>query len=464
MKRPHSKALRFNVKKYAFLASITINVCLVFTLTLFLPGYGTWKLHSLSSMHTLTERTNQIENGPVSKYREEQRSRNYFHVYEDFLPPASLHSEGASCRIGSKLYLIGGTNYTIRHDIHGNIEAHLGSQAVTIYDMKDMSVSFGPRLPYRANHVTCAETSDGHLHVTGGFRQDAPEGQIKAYDAHYVWNTSSTIAHWIPRANLPSARGAHGCVFLKDGKMYCVGGAPDQWGPFLADLIVYDPLLDNWYEGPSMHTARDHVAATDMKAGGKIYVVGGRTHSRRAVELHVRPWYWIQADTAEVYDLDTRNWSLMRKPLSSRAAVDVIAYKRRQDENAEPNLLLIGGESFAYMSGWAHNLIEEYDVDRDLYYCHHQRLPHPYYGGAMGEYEGKLHIVGGAETFGISATRRIQVYDIAAAPPPEPCFYDMIPVFDRWRSMPYPGINLVDRYINVTLTQHVWEETSTSKP
>jgi hypothetical protein len=155
----------------------------------------------------------------------------------------------------------------------------------------------------------------------------------------------------------------------------------------------------------------------------------------------------------------------MRSTLSARSAISVTSYTRRNGDY-EPNLLLVGGESFHYSSGRIHNLIEEYDVDRDLYYCHHQRLPYSYFGGTMAEYKGKLHIVGGAETFGVSATRRVQIYDIAAAPLPKPCFYDMIPVFDRWRSgsrvnaMPYPDLNLVDGYINVTRAQHAWEETS----
>jgi hypothetical protein len=180
--------------------------------------------------------------------------QDFFQVYEDFLPPESLHQECGSCRIGSKLYLIGGLNYTMHQDTKNIMDAGLGSQVVTIYDMKDMSVTFGPPFPYRANHVSCADDSDGILHVTGGFRQDAPEGRPKAYSHHYVWNTFSEKAQWTPRAKMPAAGGAHGCAFLKDGKMYCVGGTADQWGPFLRDLIIYDPKLDLWSEGPPLHT------------------------------------------------------------------------------------------------------------------------------------------------------------------------------------------------------------------
>ena len=277
-----NQSLRFDdrrTKECAFLVLVAINMWLAFTLTLFLPEYRMWKAHSLSFMRIGHVKTDQTENGPATRHGE-QRPMNHFQVYEDFLPPESLHQEGGGCRIGSKLYLIGGNNYTMHQNTRGNIGASLGGQVVTIYDMKDMSVSFGPRFPYRANHVSCAETSDGILHVTGGYQQDAPKDQQKAYNQHYVWNTSSKFAQWAPRAKLPSARGGHGCAFLKDGKLYCAGGGVDQWGPFLTDMIVYDPRLDTWSEEASMHTARDHISAMPIRDGDwwtYPFTHGGRT-------------------------------------------------------------------------------------------------------------------------------------------------------------------------------------------
>jgi hypothetical protein len=50
----------------------------------------------------------------------------------------------------------------------------------------------------------------------------------------------------------------------------------------------------------------------------------------------------------------------------------------------------------------------------------------------MGVYEGKLHIVGGGEWFGLSATRRLVIVDLNKAPPPRSCFYDETPIFDQW--------------------------------
>ena len=202
---------------------------------------------------------------------------------------------------------------------------------------------------------------------------------------------------------------------------------------------------------------------TAIRGGDQLYVVGGRSYTHENVTPSFRPLFWKTADTAEVYDLHTNKWSVMRSPLSSRAAVAVTNYKRLGG-NYEPNLLLVGGERHIYQSGRAYDLIEEYDVERDLYYCHQQRLPHSYYGGAIGVHEGNLHIVGGAEWFGISASRRVQVYNIQKAPPPRPCFYEMTPVFDNWRhgytvnATPYPEINRPDWFTDITKTQYGWRE------
>ena len=94
-------------------------------------------------------------------------------------------------------------------------------------------------------------------------------------------------------------------------------------------------------------------------------------------------------------------------------------------------MLLIGGEKFHGQSGKAETIVDEYDVETDLYYCL-ERLPWPYYGGGLGIHDGIIHVVGGAEWVGHSASRRVQLYDLRKAPSPRQCFYDPVPVFDQW--------------------------------
>ncbi|KAL7545229.1 hypothetical protein ACHAWF_008575 [Thalassiosira exigua] len=385
-------------------------------------------------------------------------SSDYNQVFEDFLPPESLHQEGASCRVGTKLYLIGGSFGTLHDveilkekemDIYSFMEdAALGHGIVTIYDMKDMSTRFGPRLPYRANHITCAKAPDGvTLHVTGGFNQDAEDKSEGAHCHHYTLNTSLDDDTWQKKEDMPLCRGAHGCEYLSDGRMYCVGGGIGQYGPFRGDLMIYAPSKDYWEMGPPMPTPRDHIYETvvAIKEGTQLYVAGGRTEFRDLQPDDANPKSWGNTNVVEIYDINTRVWVQKRNLLNVRPAIGVVPYYRNGPaEDEEPNLLLVGGENFQVFSGFAYRIVEEYHVESDLYYCL-MPLTWPYYGGALGVHNGKLHIVGGAEWMGLSATRRVQVYDLEKAPPPRQCFYEPRPIFDQWdrswnKAKPYPDL------------------------
>jgi hypothetical protein len=141
--------------------------------------------------------------------------------------------------------------------------------------------------------------------------------------------------------------------------------------------------------------------------------------------------------------METKTWERKADLLTSRSSIAVIPY-HRYGPDQPPNLLLIGGESFQTMSGQAHKLVEEYDVRLDLYYCLHP-LAWPYYGGVIGIYDDKLHIVSGADWIGASATGRVQIYDLKEAPKPKQC-YDRVPVYDQyertWNKVkPFPDMN-----------------------
>ena len=317
---------------------------------------------------------------------------SYIQVFDNYLPSKSLHQEGASCRVGTKLYMIGGSNGTL-HDI-GDVEtmntSAWGGRVVTIYDMKDMATKYGPEFPYNANHNACAEGPDGTtLHVTGGFLQTSKEMDGAAHMLHYALDTTDENAVWTRKSDMPFRRGAHGCSFLKDGKMYCVGGAVSQWGPFSSDLMIYDPAKDSWEIGPSMITPRDHIyeTATAIKDKSQLYVAGGRTHIRHMSAKDSNPKLFSNTNAVEIFDLDKNQWKRRRDLLAVRAAVGVVPYHRNGPQTS-PTLLLVGGELFHGLSGEAHRIVDEYDIENDLYYCL-KPLSWPYYGGALGVYDGE---------------------------------------------------------------------------
>jgi len=212
-------------------------------------------------------------------------------------------------------------------------------------------------------------------------------------------------------------------------------------------MMIYDPAVDAWSMGPSMNIPRDHIMETviALRGGRCLYVAGGRTHIRDVGAEKMHPAYFGNTNAVEIFDSSTGLWTVMRNLLNVKDAVSITRYYR-YGKDKEPNLLLVGGQSYSYMTGQVFNLVEEYDVEKDLYYCH-KPLAHPYFGGTIGIHEGKVHIVGGGEWVGFAASRRVQTYSIEKAPPPRQCFYKQVPIFDEWdertwnKNKPYPDID-----------------------
>mmetsp|Transcript_3617 Transcript_3617/g.10381 ORF Transcript_3617/g.10381 Transcript_3617/m.10381 type:complete len:287 (-) Transcript_3617:56-916(-) len=242
---------------------------------------------------------------------------------------------------------------------------------------------------------------------------------------------------------MPFARGALGCAWLADDRLYCVGGANSQLGPFANDLMIYAADADAWSAGPAMAFPRDHIEFHALEGGQRAIAIGGRSHYvEEGTSMH--PVFWKNSNEMEMFDVRTQTWKTIAPMPLARGAVRGALYHRNGPE-APPNLLLGGGQRFIVMSGQALNVLEEFDVEKGVYYCH-AHLPHPYYGGGFGVHDGKLHIVGGAEWLFLSATRRVMVVDLAKAPRPEPCMYTAARTTDQWErtghgNPPYPDID-----------------------
>lgn len=364
------------------------------------------------------------------------KTEDYVEVREGFLDNPS--QEPGVCVYGSRIYLLGGYN-TTRHDRDFDSEVIvLGTDRFTIYDMATSVAFEGPKLPFVGNHLGCAVSPSGQIHVTGGFCQNCKSGKDMAHKRHWIidanqLNTSSTmVARWKERAHMPIAVGAHGCQFLRDGKMYCTGGGLSQWGPFSDQLSIYDPRTDSWTRGPSMITGRDHIMhVASMYDGNVLFVVGGRTNiSTHFTSTTADPYFWTTAYTAEMFDLRLGEWRGVRGPTTPREATSLVPYHRRGPDK-EPTILLVGDQRYLGHAGHATHTLDEFDPETGLYYCH-RPLPFPLCATAAGTYNGKLHIVGGCEWIGHSATTRVMVVDLENAPEPRNCFYQEYPVFDEW--------------------------------
>ena len=207
--------------------------------------------------------------------------------------------------------------------------------------------------------------------------------------------------------------------------------------------MIYEPRNNSWTLGPPMSTARDHVASFSSDDKSSLFVIGGRKTPLPIPRTRYHPWANSPSDDIEVFSIATGSWTTLGYLPLARGAISVAEYHR---PGVGRSLLLVGGERFIGLSGTAYSNVEEYDPRNGLFYCH-PPLPYAQYGGAAGVDEaGVVHVVGGAEWFSISATRRLQLYDLAAAPLPRQCMYEHRANLQDWwlfaapMSVPYCGL------------------------
>jgi N-acetylneuraminic acid mutarotase len=124
-----------------------------------------------------------------------------------------------------------------------------------------------PAARYGAAAVTAP---DGNIYVIGGFNRMARiVATVKMYDPRT--NT------WTTKASMPTARWFLAGALGRDGKIYAIGGSMDTGSNSLSTVEVYDPSQGTWSSAPSLQVARHGLGAASL--GGKIYAVGGTSHS-----------------------------------------------------------------------------------------------------------------------------------------------------------------------------------------
>jgi N-acetylneuraminic acid mutarotase len=166
-------------------------------------------------------------------------------------------SEVGAARIGAFAYVVGGFT---------GDAAHATTAAVERYDLGSDRWKRVHDMPVPLNH-TAAAAYRGDLYVLGGY-SDA-NGLSKPVATLYQYNP--TTDHWSTLPSAPSARAAHTMGVIGD-RLYVAGGA--RGGQALKTLEIYDFKAHKWSTGPSMKTAREHLAG--VAAGGFFYVLAGR--------------------------------------------------------------------------------------------------------------------------------------------------------------------------------------------
>jgi uncharacterized repeat protein (TIGR01451 family) len=137
-----------------------------------------------------------------------------------------------------------------------------------------------------------AVTIGDRIYVPGGSDRQTDSGAGGPFlDDLLVYDPASNS--WFSAAPMPQAR-AYASAVAHDGKLYVIGGEDDD-ADYTNTLYIYDPRTDDWSTGAPMSEGRGYAAAAAV--GAKIYVAGGFAGGSN---VH---------DSTEIYDPATNSWS-----------------------------------------------------------------------------------------------------------------------------------------------------------
>jgi hypothetical protein len=142
----------------------------------------------------------------------------------------------------------------------------------------------------RSDHATAVLPGGEILIVGGSGPESAPPQQVLGFDA--------ATERFVPRGILRSGRFQHSASAVSEHELLVYGGQRSVSGQPVAELLDLRSGLSTAASGAPATDRRDH-SATPLGLG-KVLLIGGRGASASTV--------W---DTAEVYDLATRTFTLL---------------------------------------------------------------------------------------------------------------------------------------------------------
>jgi len=221
-----------------------------------------------------------------------------------------------------------------------------------------------PDLPLAVDHSTAAAYR-GRLYVSGGYRSDRSRSNQAFVFARGGWSR-------LPR--LPSPRAAAGAAFV-GAKLYVMGGV----GPngLARNGLVYDPARRRWRTIPGP-TPREHLGVT--AARGRVFAVAGRTAG-----------FDTNLDLVEAYSPSTGRWETLPPVPGTRGGTGAAATGRY--------VVSAGGEAEPG------TVKEVYALDLDTNRWRRlPDLPTPRHGLGVAYAKGRVYIVAGGPTPGLSVS------------------------------------------------------------
>ena len=203
-----------------------------------------------------------------------------------------------------------------------------GNKAVIEFDWTDSTWTEKAGMPGNIHHFQAVEL-DGLIYIVGAFGGNFPNETPR--DEIYIYNPVDD--EWTDGPEIPVARrrGSAGAV-AHDGKIYIIGGLTnghtDGWVKW---TDVYDPATNTWTQLADAPIERDHFQA--VVVGDSIYAIAGRKTGAGATTFDSTI---VQVD---IYNIQTNSWTTLPAsgniPIGCGGALGV---------NFNGNVVVMGGE------------------------------------------------------------------------------------------------------------------------
>jgi len=233
-----------------------------------------------------------------------------------------------------------------------------------LYDPKTKSWMPTHAMNQRRTGHTAVLLGNERVLVVGGWAGDTgPAANLKSCEI-YEYNNGNSF--WRPVDDMRFGRLSPGCVVLPDGRVLVMGGYQDQEQHIsLVQTEMYDPQAQpgqQWSRKADMHVGRRGFGTLWLPSINRVLVAGGVTSG-------TEPNNSSFTQTAELYDVEQDQWTLIKDMTYERGALDGYS-------NAIPlkdgTVLVVGGDAIGTSEIFVPNLSDptasswkSYDKSRD---------------------------------------------------------------------------------------------------
>lgn len=293
--------------------------------------------------------------------------------------------EGESAPLPEPRTEVAGTAWRGRMAVVGGLTAAgEASTGVHLYEPARDAWVDGPDMPVALHHTAAVAGPDGRLWVIGGYANRAGSW-VPTAD---VWSLGASDKRWRAEPRLSTARGALAAT-LAGEVIVAVGGSTEGRGSAASVSRVVEflaPGADRWQRAPDLNDPREHLAATST--GDRVLVLGGRVGSLQSNLRSVESWRPGEGTWRREVPLQKERGGF------GAARVDGVP-------------CVAGGEQ-------PDRTISLVECLRDGEWRVVAQLSQPRHGLALAGLGGRLHVVGGGPTPGLSVSGAHEVLDVGA--------------------------------------------------